>query len=124
MNNKEVSFSNLQQGSRSQITETGAHTIRNKADWQKFWERHSLNRQDAPKVDFRRNLVVGIFLGQQRTGGYSIEVDRIEDTGYDLLIYTKTTGPEGLTIQSFTQPFCFITMKKIKDREIRVGGLK
>lgn len=126
MTSNENTFSVVEEGSYCQIKEIGAHTIQNKSDWEKFWHRHSGNSQSQPpKVDFRWNTVVAMYLGEKRTGGYSIKVKEIVDTGEDLLIFTEKTTPEGgFATMAFSQPFCIIKFKKVKDRTIKVGGLK
>lgn len=121
--NTQMKFSIVEKGSYSQITVRDSITAYSKDDFEKLWDMHSLNRQAPPKVDFRRHMVVGIFLGQKRTGGYSIAIDRVEDTGYDLLIHTKVSTPQGMVTQAQTQPFIFVKVPKLKERTVRVGGL-
>lgn len=126
MTSNENTFSVIEEGSYCQIRETGSYTIQCKADWETFWKKHTGNpKSKPPKVDFRWNTVVAICLGEKRSGGYSIEVKGVEDTGEDLLIFTEKTTPQGgSATMAFSQPFCIIKLKKVKNRVIKIGGLK
>ena len=47
-----------------------------------------------PSVDFSRDMVVALFMGDRPTGGYAIEVTRIERTDASLSIRYRTTRPD------------------------------
>lgn len=51
-------------------------------------------------------VYIGVFAGTQRTGGYSVKVDRIERSGDSLVVHAafSTPAPGALTIQVITSP--------------------
>ena len=51
-------------------------------------------------------LYIGVFAGAQRTGGYSVQVDRIERTADTLIVHATFTapGPSAITTQVLTSP--------------------
>jgi hypothetical protein len=54
----------------------------------------SLEVQEIPKVDFSKNQVVALFLGQRSNGGFSILIDRVEVEGEKVVIYKKVQTPK------------------------------
>jgi hypothetical protein len=52
--------------------EEGTLTISDAKAWANLWG--GLSRQPAPDLDFSRQQVVGVFLGPQPTGGFSVEI--------------------------------------------------
>src|SRR5262245_60518221 len=67
-----LSIATVEKGDRSGIRGPLQTVIRNQDEWKAFWKRHSsmdTNPQPAPIMDFNREMVVSIFLGEKRTGG-------------------------------------------------------
>ncbi|MCX5796895.1 MAG: protease complex subunit PrcB family protein [Elusimicrobia bacterium] len=52
--------------------EEGTLTISDAKSWADLWGR--LSRKPAPRLDFSRQQVVGVFLGPQPTGGFRVEI--------------------------------------------------
>jgi hypothetical protein len=61
---KKVAFRVLRGGSDSAIHEAGHAVARTAAEWKALWKRHE-GKGDAPAVDFKKEMVVGIFLGKR-----------------------------------------------------------
>jgi hypothetical protein len=69
--------------------------------------------QVAPAAQAGR-LYVGVYAGQQRTGGYGVRVDRIERDG-DRLVVRATfiaPAPDALTIQVLTSPAQLVSIER------------
>jgi hypothetical protein len=67
-----LSIATVEKGYRSGIRGPLQTVIRNQDEWNAFWKRHSstdTNPTPVPIVDFDREMVVGIFLGEKSTGG-------------------------------------------------------
>ena len=76
-----LSMATVEKGQRSGIREALQTVIRNRDEWNAFWKRHASTNTPpalAPIVDFDREMVVGIFLGEKSTGGYEVEIVRAE----------------------------------------------
>ncbi|WP_116788076.1 protease complex subunit PrcB family protein [Flavobacterium psychrotrophum] len=66
-----------------------------------------LNQGDAPKINFETNKVVALFMGQKRTGGYSISVRKITVNGNTTTVSVKRSTPEGnMVTMALTAPYC------------------
>lgn len=63
-------------GTRSAISGPVTTTVvaRTPDEWKALWARHTGGTgEDAPAVDFSRDMVVGVFLGQRPRAGYAVQ---------------------------------------------------
>jgi hypothetical protein len=91
--------------------------IDSQKDWQELWQKHTQNVQPVPSlpdVDFTKNMVIAVFMGEKNTGGYGIHVSKIEETNNNVYIELEETVPSSGTIvsQSFTQPYHIVVVSK------------
>lgn len=73
------------------------------------------------EVDFRTNAVLFLHLGQKNTGGYKIEIEKIEKLNDELIIYFNTITPskgENVTM-ALTNPYCIAIIPKAKKYSIK-----
>ena len=59
-----------------------------------------------PSIDFEKEVVIALFLGQRNSGGYSINIDSIhvkKNTSFEVVI--KETIPTDMVSLAITQPF-------------------
>ena len=70
-----------------------------------------------PSVDFSHDMVVALFMGERPTGGYAIEITRIERTDHGLSVHYRTSRPDPSAIQTqaLTQPFHLVTVPRVDD---------
>jgi hypothetical protein len=112
-----LSIRSLAKGGFSGIREPKQEAIRDTLAWEKFWKQHSVSGSSAdriPAVDFTKEMVIAVTMGVKRTGGYAIEIVRVEKTEKLLRIFVKETSPApgALTIQALTAPFHFVAVPK------------
>ena len=78
-----VPFSTLATGLASGVGQPTQIVVRSQNEWTALWSRH-MRAPSAPppppSVDFSRDMVVALFMGERPTGGYAIEVTQIERT--------------------------------------------
>ncbi len=70
---------------------------------------------DLPAVDFAREQVVFVALGERRTGGYSAKVTSATVSG-DILIVRyveRRPGPGCLTTQALTTPYQAVAIPRV-----------
>ena len=74
--------------------------------WATIWHRQSpLPLPELPQVDFAREMLVVVALGQRPTGGYDILVDSAVATPDHLDIWIRAIGPGRCFVtQALTQP--------------------
>ena len=107
---KQVSFDTVSKGNRSAVREPLEAVARNQADWKALWQKHvptEPNSAALPAIDFSREIVIAVFLGEKPTGGHDIEITRMERSDDRLLVsfIERRPPPGSLVTQAFTQPF-------------------
>ena len=113
-----VPFSTLVKGLNSGVREPAQVVIRSPNEWAAFWGRHTQAQTrppPTPPVDFSRDMVVVLFMGERATGGYEIEVTNVErtDVGLSIRYRTRSPDPGAMLIQALTQPFHLIRLPRI-----------
>jgi hypothetical protein len=106
----QVSFHTVLKGHRSGVRESVQTVARNQAEWSALWKRHASiepNPPLPPAVDFAKEIVVAVFLGEKPTGGHDIEITSVEQRDGSLLVsfVERSPQPGGVTTQALTQPF-------------------
>lgn len=71
-----------------------------------------LGWNEVPKVDFNKNNVVALFMGQQNSGGYSIAIKSIVVEDDTTIIKVLETKPEGMATMALTAPYCIAIIPK------------
>jgi hypothetical protein len=111
-----VPFSTLDKGLTSGVREPTQLVIRTRDDWAALWGRHMQLQPapEAPPVDFSRDMVVALFMGERPTGGHRIEVTRVERADAGLAVHYLSHGPDPGTMvsQALTQPFHLVTIPR------------
>jgi hypothetical protein len=118
-----LSIATVEKGYRSGIRAPLQMVIRNQDEWNAIWKRHSsvdANPALAPIVDFDREMVVGIFLGEKSTGGYEVEIVRAERRDSSLYFYYREESPPSgaIVTQALTQPFHLVRVAKYDNTQI------
>jgi hypothetical protein len=113
----------VEKGHRSGVRESLQLVIRNQDEWNAFWKRHSAiekNPPPAPSIDFNREMVVGIFLGEKSTGGYEVEIFRAERSDSSLYCYYREErpAPGAVVTHALTQPFHLVRVAKYDNPQI------
>ena len=91
--------------------------IRNRDAWLKIWEQLSSQQQPSPplpEIDFSREMLIVVAMGQRNTGGFSIIVDGVYERDKKLEVVVKSTSPGQNcgTFQALTQPVDIIRLQK------------
>ena len=114
----ELVFRTLAQGNYSGIGRATNLVITTKTEWERLWKLHQAAGEplaDVPAVDFAKEMVVAAAMAQKPTGGYAIEIKRIEATPTQLRISLaqKAPGPDAIVTQAFSAPFHFVAVPKV-----------
>ena len=124
-----LDFETLVQGASSQITTKEEAVIENQDVWLGFWEKHKTGDFPSPKgafapssgslpeVDFTKELVIAVFLGEQPTGGYALGIEEItlrqREAEVEVTVDVTRPNPRDLVTQVLTQPFHIIKVQKL-----------
>lgn len=70
-----------------------------------------------PKIDFKEEMVLALFMGQKNSGGYVFHISKIVETDAAVEVFYKTSSPEGMATMAITQPFYICKTKRV-DKEV------
>ncbi|MGQ9630068.1 MAG: protease complex subunit PrcB family protein [bacterium] len=104
-------------GFQSGYTEAANLVIKDEEEWKAIWEKvatPTLPKPEIPKVDFEKNMLIAVFMGQKSTGGYSVEVVGVEYRSDEVVVHIKETSPKpgAIVTQSLTQPFFIVQVPR------------
>jgi hypothetical protein len=111
-----VPFVTISKGITSGVTGRSFLAIRTAQEWQDIWQQHSSHltaSPNLPPVDFSKEMVIAIFQGTRTTGGFSVEILRVEKSGEKLLVcyQERVPSPGSLVAQVLTQPYHIIKLQ-------------
>jgi len=75
-----------------------------------------LNISDVPTIDFTTSNVVALFMGQKKTGGYSIGIGKIilDGESNTATVQIIESEPEDMAMMMITTPYCIAKISKSK----------
>ena len=85
-----------------------------------------LNIKEIPAVNFAQSSVVAVFMGQKRSGGYSITIEKVTVEDNTALVLVKNTVPEpgAAVTMALTAPYCVALIPKADDVEVKENPVK
>ena len=97
-----IDFTTIARGTDSSYPSARQMALRSSQRWSNVWQLHTYNTEPPlpiPQVDFSRYSVVAVFAGEKPTGGYSVEIIKVETNG------SQTKEPEAIAISvRYRQP--------------------
>jgi hypothetical protein len=105
------SMNTIDSGQNSALTTARQVVVRSAQEWRDLWPTVSSTRP-MPAVDFSKEMVVGVFLGQRSTGGYSVKILRTREEKGTLVVEYREGRPAAgtLTAQVITAPYQIATL--------------
>ncbi len=106
-------------GNHCGITEQKHMVITDPKDWAELWKRVHRGKipiPEVPTIDFNKNMVLAVFMGQKPTSGYAIQITEISRTNGEVVVKVKeVTPPKGaILLQVLTQPFHIVVVPKVE----------
>ena len=96
----------LDKGDQSNVDDARQVVARTAAEWDTLWRQHSPDRMQ-PRVDFSKEMVIGVFLGSRPSAGFGIAIVGAETEQGGLTVRFRETRPArgGMTAQVITSPY-------------------
>jgi PrcB C-terminal len=71
---------------------------------------------ETPKIAFKKETVIALFLGEKNSGGYAIDVDQVLNKKDKISVIYKVISPKQgeMVTNVMTQPFTIIKIPKTK----------
>lgn len=100
------------QGDRSQAFERAYVVARSPQEWAELWSRVG---EPAPSALPDDQMAVAVFLGPRDTAGYGVAIDRVQQTGADIVVgyHERVPGPTQAVAQMQTSPYAVRLLPKV-----------
>ena len=113
-----VKIRTIARGNFSGIQSPTELVVTNTAQWTELWKKHSARRTPStppPEIDFEKESVLFVTLGQKHSGGYSVEITALREANgkIEILVKTRAPKPGGLQLQAITAPFHIAAVPKL-----------
>lgn len=120
-NNQQTQIEVLTEGSHGGYIDSKYLVIKDPKTLQQVYSKINMIRRPGipvPKIDWSKEMVIALFMGQKNYGGYTISVDDVKQTTDGKTeIMIKENAPKGMATTVITQPFYFCKVKRT-DNEI------
>jgi hypothetical protein len=106
-----ASFRALDKGDQSNMDDARQAVARTADEYNALWRLHAPDRPQ-PRVDFPKEMVIGVFMGSRPTAGFAIDVvGSREEAGALVVQYRETRPARGLiTAQVITSAYHIVAM--------------
>jgi hypothetical protein len=111
----DITFRVLSQGQSSGLTQQKFLTLRSTTEFAEFWRVHTaINPAPLPKINFQKHMIIAVFMGEQRTGGYAISIEKITELEKELQVLVRLVKPKPNTnrIMMITQPHMIVALAR------------
>ena len=114
---REVEINGKRKGYHCGYSEPERLVIETESEWKEVWDKvvaFQIPKPELPNVDFETHMIIAVFMGEQRTGGYSINITRIikEEEGIVVEVEEKHPHPDSLVTMTLTQPYHIVIIEK------------
>jgi len=92
--------------------------VRTQTEWNTLWTKHTAGKAEArPAVDFSKEMVVAVFLGERNQGGTKVEVkvmpDPLEPQSRMVVFYREVPpSSKSFNMQMVCQPFVMVKVPR------------
>lgn len=96
------------------LSEASVAVASSDAEYRELWRQHISARSAPPAVDFARESVVFLLLGQRSTGGWGVEPEAASVNGDQVEIVAPVSKPEpgGVVTMAFSAPFAVVAVDR------------
>ena len=110
----------IEKGDQSNIDDARQVLVRTEAEWVKLWQQHGGDRP-RPRVDFSKEMVIGLFMGSRPSAGFSTAVvSATAGNGALIVRYSETMpAPKALSAQVLTFPFHLVAIPKATVADVK-----
>lgn len=105
-------------GSHCGIAEPRRIVVTDEKTWERLWRAVHARRTPlppVPEVDFSKQMVLAVFMGQKRTSGFAIQIAEVFACNREILVHVKEIAPppNAIVLQVLTQPYHIVVVPKV-----------
>jgi hypothetical protein len=110
----------IEKGDQSNIESAKQVLVRTEAELRQLWQQHAPDRP-MPKVDFSREMVVGVFMGSRPNAGFSTAIVSATVANGALMVrYSENKPVAGsVTAQILTFPYHLVAIPKADVKDVK-----
>ena len=104
-------------GNYSGFTKPARLLIYTQDQWKEVWEKINslrLPKPELPSIDFKKKLVIAVFMGEHQGGGYDIEIIDILKKEKEIIVVVDEKEPSSDSLQTMalTSPYHVVIVKR------------
>jgi hypothetical protein len=116
--NADEPYRTLLYGYHSGLKAGHLRVARNEEEWRELWAEHTLPmmpKPEPPSVDWSKEMVVCVALGERPTGGYGVSIDHVAvDHGHMIVDAIERKPPaDALLPQVITRPYVIAATPRV-----------
>lgn len=106
----DVAFTALEQSTQSGQATLKTSVINTQAEWDAAWRAYTVAAVPPPAVDFPRQQVLAVYLGQRPSGCQTVSIQRVQDSATQRVVSwsERVPGPAELCIAVVVTPVHFV----------------
>jgi hypothetical protein len=99
------------------VRERSERVVRTQAEWERLWAQMRAGAVPvpaAPKIDWQKEMVLALFMGERPTGGYGVAIRSVTYGEKEVVVQYEETSPppDAITIQVLTQPHAVAVVRR------------
>ena len=107
----------LHSGNNGDFKEETTQVISNNTEFEQVWKQAYANfmiKDEMPEVDFEKNVVLLVAMGEKTSGGHTIKITHLTEVNNNSIANVIATSPgKGcMTTESITYPFQIVQIEK------------
>lgn len=113
--NDGIVWRSYRQGQQSQITQAQNLVIQNQGAFDNYWKQHTGDARAPRDVDFNKELLIAVHLGNRTSGGYRVIIQSVQRSkpGEIKVNYVENMpGPGSFTSAVITSPFEIVRVER------------
>lgn len=117
VNGKQLQIVSEWKGSHCGIKEPKQIVVNDANEWAELWRKvyeGVVPTPQVPQIDFSKNTVIAVFMGEKRTSGYAVQISKVAQSNGEIIVKVKETSPPkgSILLQVLTQPFHIVVVPK------------
>lgn len=113
--NDGIVWRSYRQGTQSLITQARNIVIQNQGAFDTYWKEHTGEARAPRDVDFNKELLIAVHLGQRTSGGYRVIIQSVQRTKpgeIKVSFVENAPAPGGFTAAVMTSPFEIVRVER------------
>jgi hypothetical protein len=110
----------IEKGDQSSVEDARQVLVRSDAELRQLWRQHAPDRP-VPKVDFSREMVVGVFMGSRPNAGFSTAIVSATAANGALMVRYSETQPSAgsVSAQILTFPYHLVAIPRADVKNVK-----